>query len=198
MILNEQAAQLMGFKEPLNEMVRFSGKQYKVIAVVANMIKGSPFESVKPSFFTLKPGGASVINIRLSENISTNIPLRKIRTVYKTYNPAAPFEYKFVDEQYATKFKFEERLGRLAGFFAFLAILISCLGLFGLASFVAEQRTKEIGIRKVLGATILNVWQLLSSEFLLLVTISLLIASPITWYFMHDWLQNYASRAPIS
>lgn len=198
MILNEQAAQLMGFKEPLNEMVRFNGKQYKVIAVVANMIKGSPFESVKPSFFTLKPGGATVINIRLSENVSTNTALSKIGNVFKTYNPAAPFEYKFVDEQYATKFKFEERLGRLAGFFAFLAILISCLGLFGLASFVAEQRTKEIGIRKVLGATILNVWQLLSSEFLLLVTISLLIASPTTWYFMHDWLQNYEYRAQIS
>ncbi|MEA5402317.1 FtsX-like permease family protein [Arcicella sp. DC2W] len=112
--------------------------------------------------------------------------------------PSAPFDYKFADDEFARKFKTEERIGTLALFFAILAIFISCLGLFGLASFVAEQRTKEIGIRKVLGATVLNLWSLLSKDFLILVIISLLTATPLAYYFMHDWLQKYEYRTEIS
>ena len=112
--------------------------------------------------------------------------------------PSAPFDYKFADEDYASKFASEERTRKLAGFFAVLAIFISCLGLFGLASFMAEQRTKELGIRKVLGASVLDIWGLLSKEFLLLVIISLVIAMPIAYYFMHDWLENYTYRTEIS
>jgi ABC-type antimicrobial peptide transport system permease subunit len=198
MILNQTAVQLMGFKDPLNEIVKVAGKDYRVIAVVDNIIKGSPFESVKPSFFTINPGAVNVINIRLSAQSTVSNALNKIENVFKKYNPTAPFEYKFADDQYAAKFALEERIAKLAGFFAVLAIFISCLGLFGLASFVAEQRTKEIGIRKVLGATIINVWQLLSKEFLLLVFISLLIASPVAWYIMHNWLENYQYRVDLS
>jgi len=198
MILNQSAMQLMGFKNPLNEIVRYGGKDYRIIGIVDNMIKGSPFEAVKPSFFTINYSAANVINIKLSSQTATGIALNKIEDVFKKYNPASPFEYKFVDEQYAAKFDHEERIGRLAGFFAILAILISCLGLFGLTSFVAEQRTKEIGIRKVLGANVLNVWQLLSKEFLLLVFISLLVASPVAWYFMNGWLENYEYRIELS
>lgn len=198
-VLNESAVQTMGLQNPVTETIKFSGKDYKVIAVISNLIKGSPFEPVKPSLFTIGYGGAiNVINIRLSPNSGVSDALSKIEDVFKKFNPQAPFDYKFVDEQYAQKFATEERIGKLAGFFATLAILISCLGLFGLASFIAEQRTKEIGIRKVLGATILGIWQLLSKEFLLLVFISLLIALPISYYFMKNWLQNYEYRTEIS
>src|SRR5688572_1712336 len=198
-VLNESAVQMMGLQNPVNETIKFSGKDYRVIGVISNLVKGSPFEPVKPSLFTIGYGGAvNVINIRLSPNSGVGTALNKIEDVFKEYNPQAPFEYKFADEQYATKFATEERIGKLAGFFAILAILISCLGLFGLASFIAEQRTKEIGIRKVLGATILGIWQLLSKEFLLLVFISLLIALPISYYFMKNWLQNYEYRTEIS
>ena len=198
MIINETAVKLMGFNAPLDEFVKFNGKDYKVVGVVNNMIKGSPFEAVKPSFYTINLNDLSVINIKLSANSSTRDALAKIENVFKKYNPAAPFEYSFADEQYAAKFANEQRIGKLAGFFAAFAIFISCLGLFGLASFVAEQRKKEIGIRKVLGATIAGVWQLLSGEFLFLVLISVLIASPIAWYIMHQWLENYEYRTQIA
>ena len=198
MIINEAAMKLMGFNAPLDEFVKFNGKDYKVVGVVNNMIKGSPFEAVKPSFYTINLNDLSVINIKLSANSSTRGALAKIENVFKKYNPAAPFEYSFADEQYAAKFANEQRIGKLAGFFAAFAIFISCLGLFGLASFVAEQRKKEIGIRKVLGATIAGVWQLLSGEFLFLVLIAVLIASPIAWYIMHQWLENYEYRTQIA
>jgi ABC-type antimicrobial peptide transport system permease subunit len=198
-VLNESAVQMMGLQNPVNETIRFSGKDYKVIGVISNLVKGSPFQPVQPSLFTIGNGKAvNVINIRLSPNTGVTTALNKIENVFKDYVPQAPFDYKFVDDQYAAKFGTEERIGKLAGFFAILAILISCLGLFGLASFIAEQRTKEIGIRKVLGATILGIWQLLSKEFLLLVFISLVIALPVSYYFMRNWLQNYEYRTEIS
>jgi ABC-type antimicrobial peptide transport system permease subunit len=138
------------------------------------------------------------MNIKLSTSSSLTASLSKIEDVFKKHNPQAPFDFKFVDERYALKFATEERIGKLAGFFAVLAIFISCLGLFGLASFVAEKRTKEIGIRKVLGATIVSIWQLLSKEFLLLVFISLLIALPVAYYIMNKWLQSYEYRTQIT
>ena len=117
--------------------------------------------------------------------------MEKIGKIFDRYNPAAPFEYVFVDKQYDKKFGLEELIGKLAGIFAALAIFISCLGLFGLAAYVAEQRTKEIGIRKVLGASIAQMWLLLSRDFVLLVVISCLIASPIALYFLKPWLDKY-------
>ena len=197
-ILNTSAVATMGFKHPLGEVVRISGRDRQVIGIVDDMIKFSPFDQVKPDIFTLNKNAANVINIKIEPQAGTNTALSKIEKIFKKYNPAAPFEYKFVDEEYAAKFSNEVRIGKLAGFFAILAIFISCLGLFGLASFVAEQRTKEIGVRKVLGATILNVWRLLSKDFVLLVFISLLIASPLAYYFMHGWLENYRYRITIS
>lgn len=124
--------------------------------------------------------------------------LAKIETVFKKYSPGSPFEYKFTDEDYAKKFSDEERIGNLSTFFAGLAIFISCLGLFGLASFVAEQRTKEIGVRKVLGASVFMLWRMLSKEFVVLVIISSLVAIPLAWYFLHEWLQKYEYRTNIS
>ena len=130
--------------------------------------------------------------------MGTSEALYKAEKKKKKYNPDAPFEYQFVDEVYGRKFSDEERIGKLAAFFAILAIFISCLGLFGLASFVAEQRTKEIGIRKVLGATVAGLWQMLSKDFVLLVLISCFIAAPIAYYFLNNWLQHYDYRTELS
>ena len=126
------------------------------------------------------------------------MPLHALSSIFNKYNPAYPFTYKFADERYAAKFQLETLIGKLAGLFAVFAIFISCLGLFGLAAYTAEQRTKEIGIRKVLGASIPQVWMLLSKDFILLVIISCFIASPVALYFLTGWLQKYDYRISIS
>lgn len=197
-ILNESALKLMGFKNPINEVVTAQGKEYKVIGVVKDMVKESPFRPVSPSFFLVSSKIANVIQVRLTTSIGTSEALEKVETVFRKHNPDSPFVYSFVDEVYGKKFGDEERIGKLALFFTILAVLISCLGLFGLGSFVAEQRTKEIGVRKVLGASVTNLWALLSKDFVMLVVISLFIASPIAWYFMNQWIMNYDYRAGIS
>jgi len=160
----------------------------------------SPYEPVNPTLFFVKAlnGGVNCINIRVKNGVAMSQVLPKIESVFKKLVPEVPFEYKFVDEDYNLKFAAEERIGNLAGFFGLFAVFISCLGLFGLAAFMAEQRTREIGVRKVLGASVFNVWRLLSKEFMVLVIISLLLASPIAWYFMQNWLQNYQYRAELS
>jgi ABC-type antimicrobial peptide transport system permease subunit len=128
--------------------------------------------------------------------MSTTLP--KIEAVFNKLIPTVPFDYQFVDEDYASKFPAEERIGKLAGFFTLLAVYISCLDLFGLASFVAEQRAKEVSIRKVLGASVFNLWSLLSNKFTALVLLSLLIAVPLAYYFMHLWLQDNSYRTTLS
>ncbi|MEP7141913.1 MAG: ABC transporter permease [Ferruginibacter sp.] len=197
-ILNKSAVKLMSFKKPLDEIIKYHGKDYKVIGVINDMIKESPFEPVKPTFYTLNYNAVNVISIKLAPQVSTGEALGKVENVFRKINPASPFDYKFVDEEYARKFSNEERIGKLAAFFAILAIFICCLGLFGVASFVAEQRTREIGVRKVLGASVLNLWGLLSKEFIMLVIISLSIAIPVSYYFMSKWLQNYEYRMEMS
>ncbi|PKA97893.1 FtsX-like permease family protein [Flavobacteriaceae bacterium MAR_2009_75] len=162
------------------------------------MVMQSPYEPVKQAFFYIDYDNVNHINIKLEPETSISSAISKIETVFAKVVPSAKFDYKFVDQEYAVKFESEQRLGRLAGVFTFLAILISCLGLFGLASFVAEQRTKEIGVRKVLGASMLNLWRMLSKDFVLLVLISCTIAIPLIYHFMHRWLQNYEYRMVIS
>jgi len=146
----------------------------------------------------MQPGWAGIITIRIKPSLPLRSALAKIETVFKKYDPGSPFDYRFTDQEYAKKFSDEERIGNLASFFAVLAIFISCLGLFGLASFVAEQRTKEIGIRKVLGASMPAIWRMLSKDFVMLVIISCLIAIPLAWYYLHQWLQKYEYRTEIS
>jgi putative ABC transport system permease protein len=160
----------------------------------------SPYEPVEPTMFFIKPlnGGVSCINIRVKPGVAMSKALPKIEAVFKKLIPAVPFDYQFADEDYALKFAAEERIGKLSGFFTILAVFISCLGLFGLASFVAEQRTKEIGIRKVLGASTFSLWRLLSNEFVGLVIIALLVSVPLAYYFMYTWLQDYQYRAALS
>ncbi len=197
-VLNETAVKLMGFQHPLGELIKIHGKDFQVIGVTNDMIKENPFARVNPSFYNLNYQGVNTINLKLSAQMNTSEALAKVEKVLKKYNPASPFVYNFVDDIYGEKFDYEERIGKLSAFFATLAIFISCLGLFGVASFVAEQRTKEIGVRKVLGATIFNVWKLLSKEFVVLVSISLLIAIPVAWYFMNKWLLNYEYKTVLS
>ncbi|QMW06651.1 ABC transporter permease [Spirosoma foliorum] len=198
MILNEAAVKLMGFKNPIGETVRQSGKDYTVIGVIKDMVKEDPFKPVNPSFFAINYRNVNTINIRLAPQLSAHEALAKVEQVFKQYSPDSPFDYKFADDQFARKFGNEERIGGLAGGFAILAILISCLGLFGLASFIAEQRTKEIGIRKVLGASVFNVWGLLSKEFVILILVAFCLAAPVAYYVLSNWLQNYQYRTELS
>ncbi|RDB05333.1 ABC transporter permease [Runella aurantiaca] len=197
-ILNETAVKFMGLKKPLGEIVKINEKPFQVIGVVKDLVMQSPYSPVFRTSFVLDYKDVNVINIKINPTISSREALAKLEVVFKKHNPSAPFEYKFVDDEYAKKFSDEERISKLATFFAMLAIFISCLGLFGLASFVAEQRTKEIGIRKVLGASVANLWGLLSKDFVLLVIISCLISSPIAYYFMNDWVQKYEYHTDIS
>jgi putative ABC transport system permease protein len=204
-VMNEAAVRYTGLANPVGETITWkwhddAPKPYTVLGVVRDMVMASPYEPVEPTLFFVKAlnGGVSWINIKVKPGVSMQQSLPKIEAVFKKLVPAVPFDYKFVDEEYAIKFASEERISKLAGFFATLAIIISCLGLFGLASFVAEQRTKEIGVRKVLGASLFDLWQLLSLEFAGLVCVSLLVAAPVAYYFMHGWLQNYPYRVSLS
>jgi ABC-type antimicrobial peptide transport system permease subunit len=198
LILNEAAVKFMGLQNPVGEIIRWFGDPFTIIGVSKDMVMQSPYEPVRPTIFTLSDEPPSFIIAKLNPAISPHKAIIDIETVFKKFNPNQPFEYRFADEDYAKKFGNEERIGRLAGFFAILAIFISCLGLFGMASFIAEQRTKEIGVRKVLGASVFNVWRLLSKDFVMLVIIALLIAVPVAFYFMHNWLQNYTYHTNLS
>ncbi|HYK47266.1 MAG TPA: ABC transporter permease [Parafilimonas sp.] len=198
LILNEAAVHFMGLKKPVGEIVTWWDQQLTVIGVVEDMVMQSPYDEPKPMVYSLSSDPGNVVIMRINPSVSAKDALAKIGPVFKKFNPEQPFEYKFADEEYAKKFDNEERVGKLAGFFAILAVAISCLGLFGLASFVAEQRTKEIGVRKVLGASVFNVWQLISKDFVMLVMISFFIAVPLAYYFMHNWLQNYDYRTGMS
>jgi putative ABC transport system permease protein len=196
-IVNEAVIKRIGLKNPLNKLINYSmGSKMRIIGVVKDAVMESPFTPVAPAIFNHGRGGNNIM-YRLSKNVNTQDAIQKITKIFNTYNPAYPFLYKFVDDEYNHKFNLEILVGKLAGVFAGLAIFISCLGLFGLAAYVAEQRTKEIGIRKVLGASITQVWLLLSRDFILLVLISCVIASPIALYFLHGWLQKYQYRITI-
>jgi ABC-type antimicrobial peptide transport system permease subunit len=154
---------------------------------------------VRPSIYHIgEYDNMSNLILKLNPNQSTSNAISSIEKTWKKYTPTVPFEYRFVDEAFGKKFQAEERIGKLSTYFAVLAIFISCLGLFGMASFVAEQRTKEIGIRKVLGASVLNLWSLLSKEFVALVILSCMIAAPVAYYYLNNWLTNYDYRINIS
>jgi hypothetical protein len=198
LIINEAAVKYMGLNDPVGEIVRFRNTDYHIIGVVKDMVMQSPYEPVKQTIFYITPYDFGYVNIKISPNVSAHTALDKIAAVCKTYSPAAPFTYRFADEQYARKFNAEERIGRLATCFAILAIFISCLGLFGMAAFMAEQRFKEIGVRKVMGASVFNLWSLLSKDFVVLVIIAFCIAVPVAYYSMSAWLQHYQYRASMS
>ena len=196
-VLNESAVRYMGLKHPIGQTIHWGNRTLRVLGVIDDMIMTSPYGRGRQTAYYIS-GSGNVINIRINPNISVSDALKRTEIIFKKYNPGAPFAFTFVDQDYAKKFGDEERIGKLAAFFALLAILISCLGLYGLAAFVAEQRTKEIGIRKVLGASLVQLWGLLSKEFVVLIVISLLVAMPVAGYFMHGWLKHFEYRAGIS
>lgn len=198
-IVNETAVKFMGIDDPVGKTVRWgSSREYKIIGVVKDMLMESPFERVKQAIYFNNEKYNNWMVLRLNRQKGLHESLAAVENVFKKYLPLVPFDYKFADVEHAGKFADVERIGVLSGIFAGLAIFISCLGLLGLASFVAEQRTKEIGIRKVLGASVISLWKMLSKDFVILVTISCLMAVPLSYYFTADWIDNYQYRADIA
>lgn len=196
-IFNEAAVAQMRLKDPLNQVIRWGDGSYVVAGVVKDALMSSPFGSAEPTMFLVDKDASSSLMFRIAPGVEIRRAIDKVTATFNEYSPAFPFSYHFVDENQAAKFKLELLIGKLAAIFAVLAIFISCLGLFGLAAFMAEQRTREIGIRKVLGASIPQLLVLLSKEYLLLVLISCLIASPLALYFLQGWLKQYSYRIDI-
>jgi putative ABC transport system permease protein len=202
LIVNESAAKQMGLQHPVGEVVNYKGTIFAnvphvIVGVVKDMVMLSPYDKTNPVMFFCGGYVGNMI-IRVNPTMPMREALAKIGPIFKKYNTGNPFAYRFIDDLYAKKFAAEERIGNLASFFTVLAVFISCLGLFGLASFMAEQRVKEIGVRKVLGATVFNLWKLLSKDFVTLVVLSCCISIPIAWYFLHAWLKKYDYRTDIS
>lgn len=198
-IINEAAADYMHLAAPIvGKTIRWGNKDHIIIGVARNIVMQSPYDPVKQTIFAINESPGYYMNLRLNNNMPVKQALATIEGIIKKYAPAMPFIYTFADEDFASKFGSEERVGKLAGFFAILAIFISCLGLFGMAAFMAEQRVREIGVRKVLGASVFQLWHLLSRDFMFLILISLLIATPIAWYGMHSWLSNFRYRTGLS
>ena len=198
LVINEAAVKFMNLKDPVGTTIKWDDENYKIIGVIKNMVMESPYDPVRQIVYSLKNEKLNFIFIKMNPSQSVGSALGKIQSAFEKYAPASPFDYKFVDENFTRKFSAEERVGKLASSFAILAILISCLGLFGMASFMAEQRTKEIGVRKVLGASVFTIWKLLSKESVILVFISFIVAIPASWWLMDNWLQDYEYRTSIS
>ena len=197
-ILNEAAVKRMRLQHPVGENLKWNDRPMTVIGVIPDIQMESPYRPISPLTIVFNKDWVGNLDVRLNPNMSASKAIALMKPIFDKYNPAYPFEYHFADEEYAKKFNYEELVGNLAAIIAVLAIFISCLGLFGLASFTAEQRVKEIGVRKVLGASVFNLWRLLSKDFVLLVLLSCVIAIPVGWYLMNEWLKNYEYRTGIS
>lgn len=196
-LFNEAAIKRMRIEDPVGKKINWQGYPYTIVGVVKDALMISPFKSADPTMFLCDVNPQGNLMYRLSPGIQTQDAITQLTTVFNKYDPAYPYDYTFSDKNYASKFNLELLIGKLSGVFAALAIFISCLGLFGLTAYVAEQRTKEIGIRKVLGASIQQIWMLLSKDFILLVLISSVIAVPVAYYFLRAWLLNYDYRISI-
>jgi putative ABC transport system permease protein len=198
MLINESAAKVMGFENPVGELVKDGDIEYHIVGVFKDFLLSSPYDLLRPMAIEgIKSEFINVVHVKLNGQKDMAENLAAMEKIFKKFNPDYPFEYHFVDVDYALKFDETQRTATLSGLFAGLTILISCLGLFGLAAYMAENRIKEIGVRKVLGATVFNITKLLSKDFLVLVGIAILIASPVAWYIMHEWLQSYSYRITI-
>lgn len=198
MLLNKAAVEATGIKNPVGTQMRYGQKNYTVIGVTDNVIMESPYQPVDPMMIFYSADRVTANSIRLNKNVSPQKAVTAIETIFKKYNPAYPFEYHFTDEDFGRKFIAEELVGKLTNIFAGLAIFICCIGLAGLASFTIEKRFREIGIRKVLGATVPQVLAMVSKQFLKLVLIAFLIAVPLAWWAMNGWLQKYTYHIGIS
>jgi ABC-type antimicrobial peptide transport system permease subunit len=198
-ILNEAAVKYMGFTNPVDERIKAFGREYKVIGVVKDLVMQSLYQPVRPMVFYIDNfNRVGFITLKLNPQRGAGAALEKLEATFKKHYPATPFEYEFADDDFARKYQGEQRIGNLAAIFAVLTIFISSLGLFGLSAYTAEQRTKEIGIRKVLGASVTSLWGLLSKDFVGLVLIAFAIATPLAYYFLSGWLENYEYRTDLS
>jgi ABC-type antimicrobial peptide transport system permease subunit len=196
-LLNESAVKHMGFKEPLGQIIKDNGQDWHVVGVIKDFIINSPYHPLEPMFIAGAKGWFNVIHIKLNDKNTTEKNIASLKSIFKKYNPSYEVNYRFADEEYAKKFSDEKRTGTLASLFALLTIIISCLGLFGLSSYMAENRKKEIGVRKVLGASVSSITALLSKDFLKLVCVSFAIAAPLAYWGMHVWLKNFPYRVSI-
>ena len=197
-LISESAVKVMGFKNPIGQIISDDPVDWHVVGVTKDFILESPYEPIKPFMIKGPKYDGNVIHIKLNSKNAIAQNLASAEKIFKQYNPAYPFEFHFIDEEYAQKFSDEQLIGTLASLFALLTIFISCLGLFGLATYIAENRIKEIGVRKVLGATVTNIALLLSKDFVKLVVMAIIIASPVAWFFMNKWLKDYDYRVNIS
>jgi ABC-type antimicrobial peptide transport system permease subunit len=197
-LVNEKTVEVMGFEDPIGQVIKDDDYEFKVVGVVKDFIMESPFEEAKPMVVIGPERELNFIHIRFAEGENLALALGEVQQIFAKFNPDAPFEYSFVDQEHAQKFQSQERTAYLTTIFTGLAVIISCLGLFGLATFIAERRKKEISVRKVMGATVASLVTLISSEFTRLVIISILIGIPVTWYFMSDWLETFAYRTELN
>ena len=198
MVINESSLKTMKFKDPIGKIVKDNGIDWHIIGVIKDFILTNPYEPTRPMLISgAKSDWFQTMQIKMNGKNPTAQNLQKMKAIFSKYNPEYPFDYKFVDEAYAKKFENEQRQGTLTGLFAALTIFISCLGLFGLATYMAENRIKEIGVRKVLGASVSGITTLLSKDFVQLVVVAFLIAAPLAWWGMHRWLQDYTYRVDI-
>jgi ABC-type antimicrobial peptide transport system permease subunit len=196
-ILNESAVKIMKFKHPIGQVLSYD-TNYTVVGVVKDFIMESPYEPIRPiALFGPHMQFFNVIHIKLNNANGTKKNLAEMEKIFKQYNPQYPFEYHFADEEYAKKFEEEKLTGTLAALFGGLTVFIACLGLFGLAAYMAENRIKEIGVRKVLGASVSNIATLLSRDFVMLVLISIVFATPVAWWAMDKWLKGYEYHTSI-
>jgi putative ABC transport system permease protein len=197
-IINESLAGIMNKKNIIGSIVSDQGSKYTVIGVIKDFVYNDMYAPAAPLMLFADTSNCNVLTVRLKTGAHLPVAMAKIETVLKNNNPGYPFDYSFVDQEFGKFFRTEMLIGQLAEVFSILAIFISCLGLFGLAAYTAEKRSKEIGIRKILGASVKGIAGLLSKDFLLLVCISCLIAFPIAWWMMHNWLEGYKYRIQIS
>ncbi|TKK68262.1 FtsX-like permease family protein [Ilyomonas limi] len=197
MLLNKAAVDAMKLKNPIGMQMRY-GRTYTVIGVTDNVIMTSPFEPPYPMLMVYDGNNSYANNMRIKSGVPAQKAIAFLEKVFKKYNPSVPFEYKFVDQEFQKKFITEELISKLTNIFSALAIFICCLGLAGLASFTIEKRFREIGVRKVLGASVQQLLMLISKEFLKLVVIAFVIAVPLTYWLMNNWLENYNYRISIS
>ena len=197
-LINEQAAALVGFKDPIGQIIKSGSRDYTIVGVVKNFINGSPYQRIDPMIIFGSKYWHHNMAFRLNGQNAVAGNLKLAGEIFKKYNPNYPFTYQFADEEYNQKFADEINAVRLSGIFAGLTIFISCLGLFGLAAYMAENKSKEIGIRKVLGASVYSIVQLFTKEFAALVMVAIIIAVPVGWWVMSNWLQDFSYRINIS
>lgn len=197
LIFNETAIKTMGLKDPIGKKVNMWGEDKVIVGIVKDFFDNSIHENIRPVVMRFEPTATTQVVVKIAQG-QENAALKGIEAIYKEMNPGYTFEYRFMDEQYQQMYAAEKRVTVLSRIFAGIAIVISCLGLLGLVSFMAERRAKEIGIRKVLGASVSGIVSLLSKDFLQLVLIAIVIASPLAWYCMDQWLAGFAYRVEMS